>query len=158
LSCDVVIMAEEARIADWHVKVGLVPGDGGVMWSLHLPFNRAKELMLTCNTLSGIEAEKWGLVNHVYPKKDVMAKAMEMAEIIANNPVQAVSWTKTCMNRFAHQHINTVIEVAIAREMILFMYSEDHQEAVKAFFEKRKPVFKGGWISEGIGMRKRLPH
>jgi enoyl-CoA hydratase/carnithine racemase len=158
MSCDIVIMAEDARIADWHVKMGLVPGDGGVMWSLHLPFNRAKELMITGDTLNGIEAERWGLVNHVYPREEVLPKAIELAERLARGPIQAISWTKTCMNRFAHQYINSVIEVAIAREMILFMNSPDHQEAVKAFWEKRDPVFKGGWISKGIAHRKRLPY
>jgi enoyl-CoA hydratase/carnithine racemase len=158
LCCDVTFMAEEARIADWHVRMGIVAGDGGCYyWPLYVGLNKAKELIMTGDPVTGAEAERLGLVNHAVPQEDVMPKAMEFAERLAGGPIQAISWIKTCMNKLAHQYIDMMAEVALARELLCFMYSEDHKEAVNAFKEKRKPKYKGHWISKGIGHRRHLP-
>ena len=158
LCCDVTFMAEEARIADWHVRMGIVAGDGGCYyWPLYVGLNKAKELIMTGDSVTGTEAERIGLVNHAVPREDVMPKAMEFAERLASGPIQAISWIKTCMNKLAHQYIDMMAEVALARELLCFMYSEDHKEAVNAFKEKRKPKYKGHWISKGIGHRRHLP-
>lgn len=158
LCCDIVIMADDARIADWHVRMGIVAGDGGCYyWPLHVGLNKAKELIMTGDSIYGKEAAEIGLVNHAVPREEVMKKAMDFAERIAAGPIQAASWIKTCMNKLAHHYIDMMAEVALARELLCFMYSEDHKEAVNAFREKRKPKYKGHWISKGFGHRKHLP-
>ena len=100
---------------------------------------------------------KIGLINHAVPAEEVMDTALGFAERLASGPIQAISWTKTCMNKVAHHYIEMMAEVALARELICFMYSEDHKEAVSAFREKRSPQFKGQWISKGFGHRRHLP-
>lgn len=158
LCCDVTFMAETARIADWHIRMGIVAGDGGCYyWPLYVGLNKAKELIMTGDPITGAEAERLGLVNHAVPQEEVMPKAMEFAERLASGPIQAISWIKTSMNKLAHHNIDLVAEVALARELLCFMYSEDHKEAVNAYREKRKPVYKGHWLAKGIGHRRHLP-
>src|SRR5581483_2923957 len=73
LACDVVIMSEEAYIADTHVSVGLVAGDGGaVLWPLLLPINRAKYYLMTGERIPGPEAERIGLVNKTVPADQLL--------------------------------------------------------------------------------------
>lgn len=158
LCCDIVIMAEKARIADWHVRAGLVAGDGGCYyWPLQIGLNKAKELIMTGDPLTGAEAARIGLVNHAVPAEEVMPTAIGFAERLASGPIQAISWTKTCMNKVAHHYIELMAEVALARELLCFTYSEDHKEAVAAFLEKRQPKFRGHWISKGFGHRRHIP-
>lgn len=77
LLCDVIWMAESATIADPHVRVGLVAGDGGVaIWPLAVGPARAKELLLTGDAVSAVEAERIGLVNHVVPDAELQSSAL----------------------------------------------------------------------------------
>ncbi len=76
LFCDITVAAETARIADPHVRVGLVAGDGGaVIWPHLVGPNRAKEFLMRGNMLSGTEAARLGLVNYAVPAGEVMKKA-----------------------------------------------------------------------------------
>src|ERR1700749_2208113 len=86
LLSDITVMAEDARIGDTHVsRVGLVAGDGGtVIWPLLVGINKAKEYLIRGTLLKGKEAERIGLVNHVVPRADVLAKAREIALELAN--------------------------------------------------------------------------
>lgn len=143
LACDVSVISETARIADTHVRVGLVAGDGGtVIWPLLMGPNRAKDFLMRGKIIKGIEAERLGLVNYVAPIDQVMAKAMEIATDMNSLPPLAVRWTKVSVNKMIKQQFNLIMDAAIAYEM-LSMVSKDHGEASWAFVDKRKPVYKG---------------
>ncbi|MBM3554014.1 MAG: enoyl-CoA hydratase/isomerase family protein [Alphaproteobacteria bacterium] len=143
LLCDIVIAAEGALIGDPHVKMGFVAGDGGaVIWPQLIGYARAKEFLMTGEMLSAERAERIGLVNYVVPAAELDAKVDAMADRLANGAGLAIRWTKTVANiplrRLAHE----LMDASVAYEMMSNL-SADHQEAVNAFREKRKPAFKG---------------
>lgn len=143
LLCDIVVMAEDARIGDSHVnKVGLVAGDGGtVIWPLLVGVNKAKEFLMRGTLLKGQQAESLGLVNHVVPKGDVLAKAREIAQELADGPSWAIRWTKLSVNQIIKDRVNHLLEASMALEQVTFELA-DHKEATTAFKEKRKPKFR----------------
>ena len=142
LSCDLLVMAEDARIGDTHVsRVGLVAGDGGtVIWPLLVGINKAKEFLMRGTLLKGREAERIGLVNHCVPKGEVMAKARAIAQELADGPTWAIRWTKLSINQIIKDRVNHLLEASMALEQVTFELA-DHKEATAAFKEKRKPRF-----------------
>jgi enoyl-CoA hydratase len=143
LLCDVTVVAESARIGDPHVRVGLVAGDGGaVIWPLLVGVNRAKEFLLRGTMLKGSDAERIGLVNYAVPAGEVYDKAHAIALELAQGATWAIRWTKLSVNKVLKERVNLILEASMALEQVTFG-TEDHQEATRAFAEKRKPVFKG---------------
>ena len=143
LICDIIIASEKARFADTHVRVGIVAGDGGaVIWPLLCGISKAKEYLMTGDLLSAAEAERIGLLNHVVPPDQVMPKAMEMAQRLANGPTRAVRWTKLSCNKRLKDEVNLVLDASLGVEFLTF-FTDDHKEATKAFIEKRAPQYKG---------------
>lgn len=143
LFCDVVVMAESARLADTHVRMGLVAGDGGVViWPWLVGMARAKEYLLTGDWIDGKEAERIGLVNYAVPQDEVMPRAMEIARTLARNAPLAVRWTKYSVNKILRDHVNLALDSSMFLEAAT-MSSEDLAEAAHAFYEKRRPEFKG---------------
>jgi enoyl-CoA hydratase len=139
----VIVIAENARIADTHVKVGIVAGDSGaVIWPLLVGPARAKEFLMRGTFITGAEAAKMGLVNYVVPREQVMTKAGESARERADGPTWAIRWTKLSVNKWLKQQVNLILDASIAYEMVTFT-TEDHREAATAFAEKRKPRFTG---------------
>ena len=132
LLCDVIIADEKAVIGDPHVKVGLVAGDGGaVIWPQLIGFARAKELLLTGDMVPAPKAEAMGLINYAVPTDQLDAQVDEV-----------VRWTKTAANIPLKTIAHTVMDAAIAYETISNS-TQDRQEAVTAFVEKRGPRFTG---------------
>ncbi len=143
LLCDITVCSDTARIADPHVKIGLVAGDGGaVIWPLLVGPNRAKEFLMRGTLIKGIDAARMGLVNHSVPAEQVLAKAREIAEELANGPTWAIRWTKLSVNKQLKDQFNLIMDTSYALEMMTFQ-TEDHKEAVRAFVEKRKPQYTG---------------
>lgn len=143
LFCDVIVMAEGARLADTHVRMGLVAGDGGVViWPWLVGMARAKEYLLTGDWIDGKEAERIGLVNYAVPQEQVMPRAMEIARKLAKNAPLAVRWTKYSVNKILRDHVNLALDSSMFLEAAT-MSSEDLAEAAQAFYEKRRPEFKG---------------
>jgi len=143
LFCDITVCAEDARIADPHVKIGLVAGDGGaVIWPMLVGPNRAKEFLMRGNLITGTDAERMGLVNYALPRDQVLAKAREIAQELADGPTWAIRWTKLAVNKSVKDRVNLIMDASFALEMATFQ-TEDHREAVRAFAEKRKPNFTG---------------
>ena len=140
---DVIIAAQGARIGDTHVRVGLVAGDGGaVIWPLLVGVHRAKEYLLTGELMQAEEAERIGLVNHVVAPEELMPKARELAEKLANGPTLAVRWTKASINKLIRERMNLILDTSLAYEA-LSAGTEDHLEAARAYVEKRPPKFTG---------------
>lgn len=143
LFCDVIIASQNAKIGDPHVRVGLVAGDGGaVIWPLLCGIAKAKEYLMTGDLMTAAEAERIGLINYAVPPDQVMPKAMEMAQRLANGPTRAIRWTKLSCNKRLRDEVNLVLEASLAVES-LTMFTEDHKEATRAFVEKRAPQYKG---------------
>ena len=146
LYCDIIYMAENARIGDPHVTVGLVAGDGGaVIWPLQIPLCKAKEFLMTGDLIKGPDAERIGLINKCVPLENLMDEAWKMAKRFADGPIQAISWTKVCLNKILEQRVNLILDASLAYEYHSFLLP-DHAEAVNSFLEKRAPNFKGGQI------------
>ena len=143
LFCDVTFMAETARIGDPHVAIGLVAGDGGaVIWPLLIGPHRAKEFLMRGHFINGAEAGRIGMVNYAVPSEQVMAKARELAQELADGPTWAIRWSKLAVNKWLKQQANLILDASLAYEMMTFG-TEDQKEAARAFVEKRKPQYTG---------------
>jgi enoyl-CoA hydratase len=143
LLCDIVVIAEDARLADTHVNAGLVAGDGGpVLWPLIVGPLRAKEFLMRGSRIDGLTAASLGLANYAVPKEKTFAKAMEIAEELAQGAPLAIRWTKYSVNKWLKQVLEQVFDVSMALELTT-MRSTDHKEAVSALLEKRAPKFTG---------------
>lgn len=137
LLCDVTIAADDAVIGDRHVNVGLVAGDGGaVIWPLLIGVARAKEYLMTGQLITGLEAERIGLVNHSVPKEQLLEYTMAFVARLADLPQFAVRATKVSVNRVLRQAAFDVLEVSGGLELIS-MAREDHREAARAFMASR---------------------
>jgi enoyl-CoA hydratase len=143
LLCDVIFMADTAVIADPHVKVGVVAGDGGAaIWPLLLGPARAKQYLMTGDAVKAAEAERIGLVNRVVPAAELDAEAMAFATRLAAGAPIAVQFTKHAVNKLVKDALNIAFDTSMALELVTFR-SEDHDEALAAMREKRPPLFKG---------------
>ncbi len=143
LFCDVIFASENAKIGDSHVKLGLTAGDGGaIIWPLLCGISRAKEVLMTGDVLDAAEAHKLGLVNHVVPHEELMDTAMSFAQKLANGPAYAIRSTKVSINKLLKNATNLILDTSLAFEGLSFQ-TEDFQEGVNAFREKRKPKFTG---------------
>jgi enoyl-CoA hydratase len=143
LLCDVIFMADTATIGDPHVRVGLVAGDGGAaIWPLAVGPARAKQYLLTGDPLSAAEAERIGLVNRVVAAADLQTEAMTFAQRLAAGAPLAVRYTKVAVNKLLKDALNIAFDTSTALELVTFQ-SADHQEALAAIREKRKPDFNG---------------
>lgn len=143
LLCDVVFMADTATIADPHVRVGLVAGDGGaVIWPLVLGPALAKRYLLTGDAVDAPTAERLGLVARVVPAAALDAEAMRFAERLAAGAPLAIQYTKQAVNKLVKDALNTAFDVSTALEIVTFK-SDDHREALAALREKRPPAFRG---------------
>ncbi len=143
LLCDTIFIAESAHVADPHVLVGIVAGDGGAaIWPLAVGPARAKQYLMTGDPVPAIEAERIGLVNRVVPDATLMEEATAFAQRLAAGAPLAVQYTKQAVNKQLKAALNVAFDTSTALEIVTFQ-SEDHKEALSALAERRKPVFKG---------------
>jgi enoyl-CoA hydratase len=143
LLCDVVVASRNARIGDPHVKMGITAGDGGaVIWPLLIGVNRAKYLLMTGELVSAEDAFAMGLVNRVVDEGMAFEEGLAVARKLAAGAPMAVQTSKTAVNKFIKAVSNLVLPYSLAVEEAT-MRTADHREAVRAFQEKREPVFKG---------------
>nr|WP_322109349.1 enoyl-CoA hydratase-related protein [Steroidobacter denitrificans] len=143
LFCDLIIAADHAKIADPHVKIGYVAGDGGAaIWPQLIGYARAKEYLLLGDTLTGEQAASIGLINRAVPAADLDKVVDEFAQRLASGAPRAVQWTKLAVNIRLKEVVNAVIDASFAYEALSNL-TKDHQEAVNAFRDKRPPLFTG---------------
>jgi enoyl-CoA hydratase/carnithine racemase len=141
LFCDISIMAQDARIGDPHVQIGVSAGDGGaIIWPLLVGPARAKEYLMRGLIVSGTQAERINLVNHAVPANEVLPMAHKIAQELRQLPVWAVRFTKSTINIQLRQQFNMIMDASIATEA-LTMFGSDFAEGTRAFVERRKPKF-----------------
>lgn len=140
---DIRIAAASARFAETYVRVGIMAGDGGAWYLPRLiGMPRALELLWTARFVDAQEAERIGLVNRVVPDEQLMPTVYEMAQRIAAGPPLAVRMMKKAAYQGLSIDLRTHLEQVSSHMAVLFS-TEDHQEALNAFKEKRQPQFKG---------------
>ena len=143
LLCDVIFMADSATLADPHVRVGIVAGDGGTAaWPLAMGPARAKRYLLTGDPVTADDALRLGLVSEVVPDDELDDAATAFAHRLAAGAPLAVQYTKLAVNKLVKDALSATFDTATAYEIATFR-SEDHAEALAALREKRPPQFKG---------------
>ncbi len=143
MTCDMVIASETAKFGQPEIKIGTMPGAGGTQ-RLTKAIGKAKamELILTGRFLSAQEAHFYGLVNKVVPVEMYMHEAVELAKEIAQMSTIAVQLAKEAVNRSFETQLDEGLMFE-RKNFYLTFASEDQKEGMKAFIEKRKPVYKG---------------
>ena len=143
LACDLRIASETASFGQPEINLGIIPGGGGTQRLTRLVGEgKAMELILTGEIINAHTAFNIGLVNMVVPAADLEAKTMEIANRIAEKSPVALRMAKEAVKLASRSNLDE----GLRREVDLFALcfsSEDKDEGVTAFLEKRKPVFKG---------------
>lgn len=139
--CDIRIASEKATFAESFVKVGIVPGDGGA-WLLPrvVGMSKASEMAFTGEMLTAAEALACGLVSRVVAPEALMDEARKLAGKIAANPGGVLRMTKRLLREGERSTLESLLETSAAYQAIAHL-TPDHQEAVRAFVEKRPPKF-----------------
>jgi enoyl-CoA hydratase len=142
LYCDFVIAADTARLADPHVRVGLVAGDGGAtIWTHLVGYARARKYLLTGDFLSASEAESIGLIAKAVPADQLDAEVDAIVGRLARSATRSVAWSKVVINSGLREAVAKSINGALAYET-LSNATVDHKAAVEAFLNHQKPVFE----------------
>jgi len=143
MACDIRIASDKASFGQPEINLGIIPGGGGTQRLTRLVGEgKAMELILTGDMIDAQTAYNLGLVNMVVPATDLEAKTMELAARIATKSPVALRMAKEAVKTAARANLDE----GLRREVDLFALcfsSEDKDEGVRAFLEKRKPEFKG---------------
>ncbi len=141
---DIVVVAKSSGLTDPHVAIGLAAGDGGcVGWPLAMGLTRAKRYLLTGERIDGEKAYQFGLASDlVETVEEILPAAEKLALKIARLAPMAVRGTKRALITYTQRAMADAFESALTAEEAC-MVSDDAREAVEAFMQKRRPVFRG---------------
>jgi len=143
LACDIRLASEEATFGFRENYIGLIPGVGGCARFIRtIGVHKAKELIWMGTMISASEALTIGLVNKVVPAEDLRDETQRFARTLLKRAPQAIGLAKKLLNTLANIDQTSGIAVEGLAQSIL-LKTEDHQEGITAFREKRKPSFKG---------------
>jgi enoyl-CoA hydratase len=140
LLADISICADDARLGDGHVRLGVAAGDhAAIIWPLLCGLAKAKYYLLTGEMVTGAEAEQIGLVSKALPRDEVLPEALRVAAQLAAGPQQAIRLTKRALNGWLRQ-AGPIFDQSAAYEMLTFL-GEDIKEGLASLREKRQPQF-----------------
>ncbi|MDH4070599.1 MAG: enoyl-CoA hydratase-related protein [Ignavibacteria bacterium] len=143
LASDMRVMSSNAKLIQVFIRIGLVP-DSGSHWFLPQMVGpaRAFEYAVTGRDIDAAEAERVGLVNRVVPPEKLEKETMELARELAMAPTKAIGLIKRTLNKASSTDLNGILDYEAYIQQIA-SETEDHQEGVTAFLEKRPARFKG---------------
>ena len=140
---DISIVAKSVSLTDGHTRLGVAAGDhAAIIWPLLCGMAKAKYYLLTCDRLSGEEAERIGLVSLCVDDEELQNKALEIAEKLAAGAPTAIRWTKYSLNNWLRM-AGPTFDTSTALEMLGFT-SPEAREGVRSLVEKRDPQFDTG--------------
>lgn len=143
LACDIRLASEKARFGQPEINLGIIPGGGGTQRLTRLVGEgKAMEIILSGEMFDAQTALDLGLVNHVFSPEELESKTLEMANKIAEKSPIALQMAKEAVKLASRSNLDE----GLRREIDLFAIcfsTEDKEEGVAAFLERRKPVFKG---------------
>ena len=143
MACDMRIASENARFGEVYIKLGVVPGNGGMYFLPRLVgLAKACELIFTGDVIDAREAERIGLINRVVPAADLEAETMKLARKIAAGPPIAMRLAKVGIYECLTRDLISSLDYS-ALAMGIAQSTEDHREGTNAIQEKRQPVFRG---------------
>lgn len=143
MACDIRIASESAKFGQAEINIGIIPGGGGTVRLTRLVgLGKAKELVLTGRMIDASEALRINLVNQVVQDDQLMSSAMEMAKTISRHSPVALGLAKYAVQNAADADLHTARTIENTCFSLAFA-SEDKTEGMRAFLEKRKPVYKG---------------
>ncbi|MEZ4755208.1 MAG: enoyl-CoA hydratase-related protein [Flavobacteriales bacterium] len=142
-ACDLTLAAESANFIQSFINIGLIPDSGGTFTLPRLVgMQRAFGQMILAPKVSAKEAEAQGMIWKAVPDTELMNEATALAKKLATMPTKAIALTKEALNRAQHASLDTQLDHENELQSIAGR-SHDYNEGVKAFLEKRKPVYKG---------------
>src|SRR5207237_10106467 len=140
LLADISIAAKNARIIDGHTRLGVAAGDhAAIIWPLLCGMPKAKDYLLRCESISGEEAEKLGLVSLTCDESELQAKALEVSRKLASGAQTALRWTKYSLNNLLRM-AGPAFDASLALEVLGFTGPEA-KEGLASHREKRAPKF-----------------
>jgi enoyl-CoA hydratase len=140
LLADVSIAANNARIIDGHTRLGVAAGDhAAIVWPLLCGMAKAKYYLMLCETVSGQEAERIGLVSLAVDEADLLPKALEVAQRLAAGSQTAIRWTKYALNNWLRL-AGPSFDASLALEFMGFSGPDVH-EGIASLRERRDPNF-----------------
>ena len=143
MSCDLRIASDRSKLGQPEINIGIIPGAGGTQRLTRLiGEGRAMEMILTGRMITAEEAFSYGIINFVYDSDDLMDEAMEIANAIGEKSKYAVERAKKSIKAVSEMNLKDGLK--LERKMFIeCLNSEDGEEGITAFIEKRKPNFKG---------------
>jgi enoyl-CoA hydratase len=140
LLADISIASKTAKIVDGHTRLGVAAGDhAAIIWPLLCGMAKAKYYLLLCEPVSGEEAERIGLVSLAVEEDQLLSKAYEVADRLANGSQSAIRWTKYALNNWLRQ-AGPSFDASLALEFMGFS-GPDVQEGLASFKARRPPQF-----------------
>ncbi len=146
MSADIIIASEDATFALPEILSGTVADAASIKLPKRIPHHIAMELLFTGRWFDVNEAYKWGLINEIVPKKDLLSRARKLAETLASGPPLVYAAIKEIVREAENQDFHKTMKKITSRQLktVDKLYSsEDQLEGARAFSEKRLPVWRG---------------
>lgn len=142
-ACDITVAASSASFIQSFSKIGLIPDSAGTFFLPRLAgFQRATALTMLGDKITAQKAMEYGLIYNVFPDESLMAEAEKIAMQLAAMPTKGLGYTKRLLNASLHHNLDEQLQMEEDLQDAAAQ-TYDYKEGVKAFLEKRKPLFKG---------------